>query len=304
MCAAPVFPWQTKAFEAFCAMWQQSDSVHAPVWLLSGSVGTGLSEFAMQASARWLDTTQPDHPDRLRVQPAAGHKEITVEQVRDLGDFMHLTSLISPRRAVIIDTIDALNQHAVNALLKSLEEPPARTLCLLVCHRPYALLPTLRSRCMELRLPQPTRAEALEFLATEGPEMEPGQYGIWLDLAGGAPLTALDLYAENGLEMLAGFPEMLAAERIDMVRLHQWLAKLSSKDETAPLLLLRYTQQQLRHLLKQEKPRPMMRELLAVEAVFTENIHQLHAEYVDAKSLVLGAFSQLQSWFQKFPRSA
>ncbi len=65
---------------------------------------------------------------------------------------VHLSAVDGGRRVVIVDSADELNVNAANALLKMLEEPPARTTLLLISHQPARLLPTIRSRCRELRL--------------------------------------------------------------------------------------------------------------------------------------------------------
>ena len=78
--------------------------------------------------------------------------EIRVDQVRKLKSFFALSSADGGRRVVIVDAADEMNVNAANALLKLLEEPPVRTVMLLVCHQPSRLLPTIRSRCRELRL--------------------------------------------------------------------------------------------------------------------------------------------------------
>ena len=73
-------------------------------------------------------------------------------EVRRMANFFALSSADGGRRVVIVDAADELNVQAANALLKMLEEPPARTVMLLVAHQPSRLLPTIRSRCRRLRL--------------------------------------------------------------------------------------------------------------------------------------------------------
>lgn len=86
-----------------------------------------------------------DKADRLA-------NEILVGEVRKLKNFFGLSAADGGRRVVIVDAADEMNVSASNALLKVLEEPPANTTLLLVCHQPSKLLPTIRSRCRELRL--------------------------------------------------------------------------------------------------------------------------------------------------------
>src|SRR5207237_8589783 len=82
--------------------------------------------------------------------------------------------------------------NAANALLKSLEEPPAGAMFILVSHRPARLLPTVRSRCVAIPVPVPPREAALAWLASQKVQ----RAARWPAFAGGAPLQALDYSAE------------------------------------------------------------------------------------------------------------
>jgi DNA polymerase III subunit delta' len=77
--------------------------------------------------------------------------EITVDEARRLKSFLSLSAADGGRRVILVDAVDEMNTNAANALLKILEEPPARTTLLLVSHQPARLLPTIRSRCRDLR---------------------------------------------------------------------------------------------------------------------------------------------------------
>src|SRR3546814_13459897 len=84
---------------------------------------------------------------------------ISIDQVRALQPLLQSTPVLSPWRAIIVDSIDDLARAAANALLKSLEEPPPATIFLLVSHAPGRLLPTIRSRCRMMRFqPLPDRS--------------------------------------------------------------------------------------------------------------------------------------------------
>ncbi|MFQ5566206.1 MAG: DNA polymerase III subunit delta', partial [Paracoccaceae bacterium] len=78
--------------------------------------------------------------------------QIAVDDVRAVRRFLALSAADGGWRAVIVDAADEMNRSAANALLKVLEEPPARTALLLVAHSPAALLATIRSRCRTLDL--------------------------------------------------------------------------------------------------------------------------------------------------------
>ena len=94
--------------------------------------------------------------------------------MRALKGFFQLSAADGGWRVAIVDAADELNASAANALLKILEEPPPRAVLLLVSHRPAALLPTLRSRCRELRCAPLAAADLAAALAAAGAPPEPG----------------------------------------------------------------------------------------------------------------------------------
>ena len=167
---------QDRAVDQFASAWRRGTLHHA--WLIAGQKGVGKATFAREAATRVLaDAAGPkveapglstpedhriarlvearSHPDLRWLERLTNDKNnlarnITVDQVRRLGDLFDLTPALSPWRAVVIDSIDDLEKSAANALLKMLEEPPANTIFFLVTHAPGRLLPTIRSRCRRL----------------------------------------------------------------------------------------------------------------------------------------------------------
>src|ERR671931_550429 len=130
-------------------------------------------------------------PARRTKQPSLF---ITVDQVRALADFLNLRSHRGAFRVALLHPAEDLYQpNAANALLKSLEEPPAGAIFILVSHRPARLLPTVRSRCIAVPVPIPPPDVALRWLAGQGVQ----NAERWLAFAGGAPLQALDYAAES-----------------------------------------------------------------------------------------------------------
>jgi DNA polymerase III subunit delta' len=118
---------------------------------------------------------------------------ITVDQVRDLAGFLNLRSHRGALRVALIHPAEDLYQpNAANALLKSLEEPPAGAIFILVSHRPARLLPTVRSRCVAMPVAIPAREAALKWLAAQNVQ----NAERWLAFAGGAPLQALEYAGE------------------------------------------------------------------------------------------------------------
>jgi DNA polymerase III subunit delta' len=117
-------------------------------------------------------------------------REILIEQVRKLGEFLAVSSHRGGRRVVLLAPAEALNGPAANALLKMLEEPPAGAVFLGVSDEVDAVLPTIRSRCVLLRVPGPSWDEALRWLR----DQKVGQPEARLAEAGGAPM---DLVAQE-----------------------------------------------------------------------------------------------------------
>lgn len=193
---------QDKAVEQFARAWERRTLHHA--WLLAGPKGVGKATFARAAATRLLaDAAGPavehprlevpedhriarlveagSHPDlrwleRLPKERGEGlARNITVDQVRELGDLFELTPSLSDWRAVVIDSIDDMEKSAANALLKMLEEPPANCVFLIVSHAPGRLLPTIRSRCRRLdfqRLGDDVVTSILEQRLAEKPVAE------------------------------------------------------------------------------------------------------------------------------------
>ncbi|OYW21099.1 MULTISPECIES: AAA family ATPase [unclassified Sphingomonas] len=219
------------AHAAFLAAMTGSALHHA--WLFTGPQGVGKASFARTAALRMLvDAAHPgklapgfDVPDddRTRALIAAGShpdyrelvrlpkdpdkpgqdlaRSITIAQVRALQPMFATTPSMSPRRVILIDSVDDLERPgASNALLKNLEEPPAGTIFLLISHSPGRLLPTIRSRCRRLRF-DPLSDEALAgVLRAKLPETSEAEIGALVRAADGSPGRALG-YA--GLDMAA-----------------------------------------------------------------------------------------------------
>lgn len=128
------------------------------------------------------------HPDLLTVSPSG--PLIRVGQVRELCDTLALKPYEARTRVVIINDARAMNPEAANALLKVLEEPPARTLLILVTTQATDLLPTIVSRCQQLRF-GPISRSALASLLTERHGIEPEAADIASAMSGGSLTRAL-----------------------------------------------------------------------------------------------------------------
>jgi DNA polymerase III subunit delta' len=93
------------------------------------------------------------HPDCFSLRPAGKSRQISAETTRDLITKVQVSPAVAPRKVAILHEVDRMNLASANIFLKTLEEPPANTTLLLLTTRPYALLPTIRSRVLHFRFP-------------------------------------------------------------------------------------------------------------------------------------------------------
>lgn len=93
------------------------------------------------------------HPDCFALRPAGKMRQISAASTRDLIGRLQVSPAVAPRKVAILHEVDRMHLTAANVFLKTLEEPPANTTLLLVTTRPYALLPTIRSRVLHFRFP-------------------------------------------------------------------------------------------------------------------------------------------------------
>lgn len=213
-------------------------------WLFAGPAGIGKATLAFRF-ARWLLAGRPGadlavdpadpvfrrvaagtHADLLTVERGHDDKrqrlraEIVVDEVRPVADFLRRTAAEGGWRVVILDDAELMNRSAANTLLKILEEPPPRTVLMLVSAMPGRLLPTIRSRCRTLRLEPLAPAQVEAALARLLPDEDAATRRMLADLADGAPGRALALAAEDGLALQELVREVMAARPPGALRRH------------------------------------------------------------------------------------
>jgi len=155
------------------------------------------SGYACGSCPMCLLLTSASHPDLLLIEPEQQAKVIKIEQIRLVTKFIARTSHAGAGKIIIICPAEALNINAANALLKSLEEPPAKTYFLLISHHPQSLALTIRSRCRTVMIPKPDRTQALAWLKLRS---ENDDFDSILDIAQGRPLAALELLDTEGVD--------------------------------------------------------------------------------------------------------
>jgi DNA polymerase III, gamma/tau subunits len=131
-----------------------------------------------------------EHPDIGVVLPYG--KNILVEAIRDLEEQANFRPYEARARVFLIDDADKMNDAAANALLKTLEEPPATTHIFLITSRPSALLPTIRSRCQTLRF-APIETKQIESFLENQKQFSAADAELLSKLARGSIGRALNL---------------------------------------------------------------------------------------------------------------
>jgi DNA polymerase-3 subunit delta' len=140
---------------------------------------------------------------------------ITVEEIRSISRFVGLTAHDGGYRAVIIDSADDMNRNAANALLKNLEEPPAKTVFILVSHAPGRLLPTIRSRCQYVRFSPLANADVSKALDALPESIDSRLRDEAVTRCGGSVREAILLAQFGGLEISTAIEEFASSARFD-----------------------------------------------------------------------------------------
>ncbi|NND53514.1 MAG: hypothetical protein HKN56_00900 [Gammaproteobacteria bacterium] len=187
--------------------------------IIQGARGTGRRDLALWLAAEllggpvWRQTAdgegyEPANPDFLPLIPAVDKsgkekKTIGIDQIRDdLIPFMNMTSHGSGARVAAVYPADAMTVNAANSLLKTLEEPPAGSMIVLITETLAGLPATVVSRCQRIRIAAPPAEDALRWLAGQVPGQD---FSRMLEFSGGAPLAALTLLEEDFPDFANGF---------------------------------------------------------------------------------------------------
>lgn len=215
------YPWQESLVEKILHIYRSGKLAHA--YLLSGAEYQGKLEFALSfatfllcespqgnkpclqcgscllvkaASHSDLRLVMPEElmPEELKQKESnkKESKQIRIEQIRDLADWSSQTAQRGGYKIAILCPAETMNRNTANALLKSLEEPPERTLLLLVSHQPNRLLPTVKSRCQRFEFKTPDKELGLKWLMEELDDKEAVE--PLLEMARGLPLKVTRVF--------------------------------------------------------------------------------------------------------------
>lgn len=315
------FPWQ----EDVARQWLSHKERFAHAWLIYGQEGIGKLNFCIAAaksllcenpqqglacgkcqSCHWMDlhnhldyrlilpeslrdalgiaaeenTTSEDDEDKKL------SNEIRVEQIRQLEEFMTVSTLRGGYRVIVMGPAESFNTTSSNALLKILEEPAKDTVFLIFTHAIQKVLPTILSRCRRLPLSIPDKQQSLAWLNAQGVE----NAEVWLAASSGAPLRAL-AQSESPVEPLSywlkDFVEVLSKAQLpDMDDFVSRLEKLPNADWLRSLQCFIMDLSLVQHQLT---PRffPALQSFLDVLAQRTQptKISQLHQYLLEQQKL-------------------
>ncbi|MEM7767743.1 MAG: DNA polymerase III subunit delta' [Pseudomonadota bacterium] len=199
-------------------------------WLLEGASGIGKAQLARRLAGYLLGAKGPadaplDAPTSdpvVQLMQSGGHpdlrwiartpddkgklpQDIKVDQIRDLIHFFTLAPALGGWRVGVIDALDEMNRSGANAVLKTLEEPPARAILFLIYHGKAPILPTVRSRCRRLSLAHLSEDDTHAALERAGA----ADIGRLAALADGRPGQALKLATPQGSAAIASAEAVL-----------------------------------------------------------------------------------------------
>ena len=249
---SPPFPWQAVQWKR---LWHARHTDHMPhALLLIGHRGRGISEFGLRLTAALLcPSPLPDgapcggcrscalhdagnHPEHLVVAPEAVGKAIKIDQIRLLMDFVSLKPVFGAFKVALVDPAEAMNRQAANALLKTLEEPPPRTVLALCTERRASLPLTIQSRCQRVDFPPVAAESAGAWLRAHLPDAP--DLGSLMALYDHAPLVVVSAHAKGDLGLrddLIEDLERLALGRADPIKV---AARWSTLDTPSVFLWL------------------------------------------------------------------
>ncbi len=227
----------TKTMQNFMSAWENRDKypVH-PAWILTGTKGVGKATLAYKIAKKVYGNVGDFFIiDVERNVSKENSKSISVATVRAMIDRMQMSSMSGQWRVILIDSVDELSNAAANAILKMLEEPPAKTLFLLIVHQLSNVLPTIRSRArVEIITPLTTselRELCIKFMPDADVNME------MLRLANGSFGKIADIKKSGGDVIYSDLISLLDNPRANSAQIMSVAKKIAPYHELHNIVL-------------------------------------------------------------------
>ncbi len=194
--------------------------------LISGNKGIGKTGFALDLATQIILSSSPNqnddlkkiqsnshpansHPDLLVITKDEKKRNITVDAVREITQFLNLTAAISKHRVIIIDAIDDLNHNSNNAILKTLEEPPADVFLFLINHNQAKVMDTIKSRCRLIKIANPNYEDFKAILEKNIEGISQEEIKVLAKISNYSIGSALEMYNYNAVELYEKIDQLL-----------------------------------------------------------------------------------------------
>lgn len=164
--------------------------------LIDGKKGSGKASFVKEISKKLSGNDNLNNPDILLIEKESDKKEITVDKIRNIFDFITQTSAISKNKFIIIDSACQLNKSASNALLKILEEPRQNNFLFLISHSINKILPTIKSRCFIVKASTITQEQFYQIIKSKNSEISENELLFLSEICDNSPATAINFGEE------------------------------------------------------------------------------------------------------------
>ena len=228
-----------------------------------------------------------DDDDLLNLKKSA---VIKVDEVRQINQFLSKTSFDGAWRVVIVDSIDELNAAGANAILKILEEPPAKTILLLISHQPSKLLPTIKSRCAKMTLESLSENNVASLIRRYAPEVSEANVALLSKISSGSIGRALNYVLYDGLEIYQKLQNIVyAGERFDL-NTALGVASIAASDENVWYLTIELL---LKMLSDMASAGQKMEEIYSLYALISKLSDEVFGLNMDKKQALLNVFYQI-----------
>jgi DNA polymerase III subunit delta' len=244
------YPWQLDIWEQLLTQSQANRLPHA--LLIQGEPVTGKRHFVNALAQKMLCAGVGEfacgeckncqlflagtHADFVNIGLEEKSKQIKVDQIRAVIEFISKTSQQGGMKIVVIEPAEQMNINAANSLLKCLEEPAGDSLIILLSHAPNRLLPTIRSRCQNIVIDKPQATQADKWLATFIQNEE--QRKTLMMLANNNPLLALEYADKEMIDIYKNTISQLAALQAGSDSLVKQAEKIDKEDEILQWLFI------------------------------------------------------------------